>query len=135
MRAREFIVEGPFDTDASPAQSLGTAAGAVKAGVDQFKSNYNRGAAAMDKVLTPSKWGSGSAASSKQSKIQPQVIRQSLLNASAGKPLYHDDIAALKSVYADAPDEATALAIKAAYTGKPLTSEQKNKLAVMSKQY
>ena len=135
MRAREFVVEGPVDTNTSPARALGTAASQVKAGIDQFKSNYNKGASAMDKVLSPSKWGSNAAAPTKKLKIQPQSIRQSLLNASTGKPLYQDDVNTLKSVYADAPDEATALAIKTAYTGKALSPDQKTMLATMSKQY
>jgi hypothetical protein len=134
MRAKEFIAEGPFDSD-SPAHALGTAASQVKAGIDQFKSNYNKGAAAMVKALSPSKWGSKAADSTKKLKIQPQIIRQSLLNASTGKPLYQDDVNALKSIYADAPDAATALAIKTAYTGKALGPDQKTMLANMSKQY
>jgi hypothetical protein len=133
MRAKEFIIEGPFNDNT--AQALGTAAGAVKAGVDKFKSNYNKGADTVNKLLSPSKWGSKVSASTKQSKIQPQVIRQSLLNASAGKPLYQDDVNALKRIYANAPDEATALAIKTAYSGKALGPDQKAMLANMSKQY
>lgn len=100
----------------------------------EVKANYDKGRSAMNKVLSPSKWFKGSPKTT-QSKSQPQQIRFALINASQGKPLYNADIVALQSVYKTASDAATKAAIKLAYLGKPLTKEQQQLLAVMSKQY
>jgi hypothetical protein len=97
--------------------------------------SYNKGKAAATKLMSPSQWGKDSKSVATPATVAPYAKRQSLINASAGKPLYQDDIAALKSVLADKPDAAGAEAIKLAYSNKPLTKDQQQLLATMSKQY
>lgn len=99
------------------------------------QANYNKGRAAMDKVINPKQWFNKSTTSSAPKQISSHIIKQSLVNASMGKPLYQDDITALQSVEASAPDVATQQAIKLAYTRKPLTKEQQQLLANLSKKY
>jgi hypothetical protein len=98
--------------------------------------NYNKGKAAATKLMSPSQWGkSSNTAAPAAPTVPPYAKRQSLINASAGKPLYHDDVAALKSALNDNPDAASAEAIKLAYSNKPLTKDQRQLLANMSKKY
>jgi hypothetical protein len=100
---------------------------------------FNKGKAAATKLMSPSQWGTDSNTSAKTipmgKSVAPYVKRQSLINAAAGKPLYQADVAVLKSVLDDNPDAATAEAIKLAYSLKPLTKDQQQLLATMSKQY
>ena len=134
MKIREVVLEEPssyqrgkdaMDKILSPSKWLDNT---------EFKAGYDKGRSAMDRVLDPKQWFR-KGASQPERQTPKHLIRQTLVRASAGKPLYQDDLSRLQSIEDSAPDTATRQAIKMAYQGKPLTKEQQQLLATMSKQF
>jgi hypothetical protein len=92
MRAKEFIIEGPFDTAKAAADTVSSIGSQLKGGFDQ---GYNK----MDKLLSPSKWGKDSNDDKKSvAKFVPHTAKDVLKRASTGQNLYNDDIATIASI-------------------------------------
>lgn len=134
MRIQEILSEAPSSFQQGKAAMNKVMSPTKWLDGTEFKAGYDKGRNVMNKVLTPSRWFEKGADSSPK-KIQPQVIRQALINAAQGKPLYQSDVAALKSAQESAPDAATIQAVKMAYTGKPLSKEQQQLLLTLSKKF
>lgn len=128
MRINEILVEGPFS-------AISKAAGNIKQG---YKSGYK----AMDKILSPSKWGDADTSTDKTSTdIEPHIIKDVLNKAANGKKLYIDDIAALKAAKVKIENGELQFkgnksilinAIRAVYNSKPINDNQKQLLSQMA---
>ncbi len=134
MRISEIVVENDVGDVANLSASN------VKTGFDK-----------VSKLLSPSKWFSGNVDKStdSQEKVPGQRVvrtshldRETLVNASQGGALYRDDLMRLKSLYQkvsagkikSANPTELADALKVAYKGGKLTSEQQSLLAQLAKQ-
>ena len=93
MRAKEFIIEGPFD-------SIKTAADTVSGVSSQLKGGFNQGYKKMDKILSPSKWGSDDSSddATPSAKFVPHTAKEMLTRASTGQKLYNDDLTVIASL-------------------------------------
>jgi hypothetical protein len=91
MRAKEFIIEGPFDT-VKTAANTATSIGA------QLKGGFDQGYKKMDKILSPSKWGQDKEVDSNTAEFVPHTARDVMARASTGQKLYNDDIATITSL-------------------------------------
>jgi hypothetical protein len=128
MRINEILVEGPFS-------AISKAAGNIKQG-------YRAGYDAMDRVLSPSKWGSkGTTTNGTSTDIKPHIIKDVLNKAVDGKKLYIDDIAALKAAKVKIENDELQFkgnksnlinAIRAVYNSKPINDNQKQLLSQLA---
>jgi hypothetical protein len=91
MRAKEFIIEGPFDTVKAAADTVSNISSQLKGGFDK---GYNK----MDKLLSPSKWGKDSNDEKSVAKFVPHTAKDVLKRASTRQKLYNDDIATIASI-------------------------------------
>jgi hypothetical protein len=106
---------------------------------------FQRGREFGKKLLSPTKWFSGSDSAEKSKTTSPvqtpsaRAVKLTLNKVIKGERLYRNDVIALKKIYADLESNAlttagnrtqTLAALKAAYNLQPLSSDQK---AVLSK--
>ena len=99
MKIRDVIVEGPFDTIKSVAGNVATATA-------QARDEFNRGYKKMDKILSPSKWGSADADDNNtQVKFAPHTAKEMLTRAATGQKLYNDDLAVIASLRSAISDQ------------------------------
>lgn len=155
MRIKELIEANPMDPGGrvigrgvgSVAKGVGAVAGGVAAAPARAVAGYKKGAAAVDKFLSPSKWfGGGDAATKKAAPVaaaEPAAQEKStVLNADSviktldlvtqGSPMVSSDIALLKTLRSNVKnnmydtDNADAVdqALKTVINGQQLNSKQ-----------
>ena len=90
MKIRDVIVEGPFDTVKAAADTVTSIGGQLKGGFDQ---GYKK----MDKILSPSKWGSSDDAAP-AAEFVPHTAKDVMTRASTGRKLYNDDMGTITSL-------------------------------------
>lgn len=132
MRITDIIVEGDIGDVAD------LSAGNVKSGYD-----------AVNKLFSPSKWFSGNVKTDTDNPKTPKtrvvrtshLDRESLVRASQGAELFRDDLNRLKLLFqkvqagkirSNDPDQ-LAQALRTAYKGQRLSSEQQALLAQLAK--
>jgi hypothetical protein len=134
MRINEILVEGPF-------AAMGKIARDAKQG---YRAGYN----AVDKVLSPSKWGDATpgvnqTGSTVRTSTPNHVIKAAINKVVNNEKLYNEDITVLKT--AKAKIESGELAVKDdkndlinvlryAYSLKPINDQQKQMLARLASQ-
>jgi len=155
MRIKELIEANPMDPGGrvigrgvgSVAKGVGAVAGGIAAAPARAVAGYKKGAAAVDKFLSPSKWFGGSdtptkkaapvaasepAAQEKSTALNPDSVVQTLDLVTRGSPMVASDIALLKTLRSnvknnmydtDNPD-AVAQALKTVISSQPLNSKQ-----------
>jgi hypothetical protein len=155
MRIKELIEANPMDPGGrvigrgvgSVAKGVGAVAGGVAAAPDRLVKGYKKGAAAVDKLLSPSKWFGGGdtptkkaapvaaaepAAQEKSTALNADSVVQILDLVTRGSPMVSSDIALLKTLRSnvknnmydtDNPD-AVDQALKTVINGQPLNSKQ-----------
>lgn len=155
MRIKELIEANPMDPGGrvigkgtgSVAKGVGAVAGGIAAAPARAVAGYKKGAAAVDKFLSPSKWFGGSdtptkkatptaaaepAAQEKSTALNPDSVVQILDLVTRGSPLVASDIALLKTLRSNVKnkmydtDNADAVdqALKTVINGQQLTSKQ-----------
>jgi len=164
MRIKELVEANPMDPGGrvigrgvgSVAKGVGAVAGGVAAAPARAVAGYRKGAAAVDKLLSPSKWFSGGdtptkkaapvaaaepAAQEKSTALNPDSVVQTLDLITRGSPMVSSDIALLKTLHSnvknnmydtDNPD-AVAQALKTVISGQQLNSKQISTLQQFSK--
>jgi hypothetical protein len=158
MRIKELIEANPMDPGGrvigrgvgSVAKGVGAVAGGVAAAPERLAKGYKKGAAAVDKLLSPSKWFGGGdtptkkaaptaaptaaepAAQEKSTALNADSVVQTLDLVTRGSPMVSSDIALLKTLRSnvknnmydtDNPD-AVDQALKTVINGQPLNSKQ-----------
>ena len=93
MKIQDILAEGPFDTAKAAADTVTSVGGQLKGGFDQ---GYKK----MDKILSPSKWGSDDSDNdaAPAAKFVPHTAKEMLTRASTGQKLYNDDLAVIASL-------------------------------------
>lgn len=155
MRIKELIEANPMDPGGrvigqgvgSVAKGVGAVAGGIAAAPARAVAGYKKGAAAVDKFLSPSKWFGGGdtptkkvaptaaaepAAQEKSTALNPDSVVQILDLVTRGSPLVASDIALLKTLRSNVKnkmydtDNADAVdqALKTVINGQQLTSKQ-----------
>ena len=154
MRIKELIEANPMDPGGrvigqgvgSVAKGVGAVAGGIAAAPARAVAGYKKGAAAVDKLLSPSKWFGGGdtptkkaeptaaepAAQEKSTALNPDSVVQILDLVTRGSPLVASDIALLKTLRSNVrnkmydTDNADAVdqALKTVISGQPLNSKQ-----------
>ena len=156
MRIKELIEANPMDPGGrvigqgvgSVAKGVGAVAGGIAAAPARAVAGYKKGAAAVDKFLSPSKWFGGGdtptkkaaptaaaaepAAQEKSTALNPDSVVQILDLVTRGSPLVASDIALLKTLRSNVrnnmydTDNADAVdqALKTVISGQQLNSKQ-----------
>lgn len=156
MRIKELIEANPMDPGGrvigkgtgSVAKGVGAVAGGIAAAPARAVAGYKKGAAAVDKFLSPSKWFGGSdtptkkaaptaaaaepAAQEKSTALNPDSVVQTLDLVTRGSPMVSSDIALLKTLRSNVrnnmydTDNADAVdqALKTVISGQQLNSKQ-----------
>ena len=155
MRIKELIEANPMDPGGrvigrgvgSVAKGVGAVAGGIAAAPARAVAGYKKGAAAVDKFLSPSKWFGGDdtptkkavpvaaaepAAQEKSTALNPDSVVQILDLVTRGSPLVASDIALLKTLRSNVKnnmydtDNADAVdqALKTVISGQQLNSKQ-----------
>ena len=156
MRIKELIEANPMDPGGrvigqgvgSVAKGVGSVAGGIAAAPARAVAGYKKGAAAVDKFLSPSKWFGGGdtptkkaaptaaaaepAAQEKSTALNPDSVVQILDLVTRGSPLVSSDIALLKTLRSNVrnnmydTDNADAVdqALKTVISGQQLNSKQ-----------
>ena len=156
MRIKELIEANPMDPGGrvigqgvgSVAKGVGAVAGGIAAAPARAVAGYKKGAAAVDKFLSPSKWFGGGdtptkkaaptaaaaepAAQEKSTALNPDSVVQILDLVTRGSPLVSSDIALLKTLRSNVrnnmydTDNADAVdqALKTVISGQQLNSKQ-----------
>ena len=157
MRIKELIEANPMDPGGrvigqgvgSVAKGVGAVAGGIAAAPARAVAGYKKGAAAVDKFLSPSKWFGGSdtptkkaastaaaaaepAAQEKSTALNPDSVVQTLDLVTRGSPMVSSDIALLKTLRSNVKnnmydtDNADAVdqALKTVISGQQLNSKQ-----------
>ena len=156
MRIKELIEANPMDPGGrvigqgvgSVAKGVGAVAGGIAAAPARAVAGYKKGAAAVDKFLSPSKWFGGGdtptkkaaptaaaaepAAQEKSTALNPDSVVQTLDLVTRGSPMVSSDIALLKTLRSNVKnnmydtDNADAVdqALKTVINGQQLTSKQ-----------
>ena len=156
MRIKERIEANPMDPGGrvigqgvgSVAKGVGAVAGGIAAAPARAVAGYKKGAAAVDKFLSPSKWFGGSdtptkkaaptaaaaepAAQEKSTALNPDSVVQTLDLVTRGSPMVSSDIALLKTLRSNVrnnmydTDNADAVdqALKTVISGQQLNSKQ-----------
>ena len=154
MRIKELIEANPMDPGGrvigqgvgSVAKGVGAVAGGIAAAPARAVAGYKKGAAAVDKLLSPSNWFGGGdtptkkaeptaaepAAQEKSTALNPDSVVQILDLVTRGSPLVASDIALLKTLRSNVrnkmydTDNADAVdqALKTVISGQPLNSKQ-----------
>ena len=164
MRIKELIEANPMDPGGrvigqgvgSVAKGVGAVAGGIAAAPARAVAGYKKGAAAVDKFLSPSKWFGGGdtptkkaaptaaaaepAAQEKSTALNPDSVVQILDLVTRGSPLVSSDIALLKTLRSNVrnkmydTDNADAVdqALKTVISGQQLNSKQINTLQQFS---
>jgi hypothetical protein len=126
MRIDEIIVEGPFSAIGKIASKVGNVAADVR---KDYRAGYN----AVDKALSPSKWGSSDTSDSTSGKVDDLTIKNVLKKVTAKERLYIDDVNALKAARAKVESGEISfrgnknnliLALRAVYNSKPINDNQ-----------
>ena len=156
MRIKELIEANPMDPGGrvigqgvgSVAKGVGAVAGGIAAAPARAVAGYKKGAAAVDKFLSPSKWFGGGdtptkkaaptaaaaepAAQEKSTALNPDSVVQTLDLVTRGSPMVSSDIALLKTLRSNVrnnmydTDNADAVdqALKTVISGQQLNSKQ-----------
>ena len=156
MRIKELIEANPMDPGGrvigqgvgSVAKGVGAVAGGIAAAPARAVAGYKKGAAAVDRFLSPSKWFGGGdtptkkaaptaaaaepAAQEKSTALNPDSVVQILDLVTRGSPLVASDIALLKTLRSNVKnnmydtDNADAVdqALKTVISGQQLNSKQ-----------
>ena len=157
MRIKELIEANPMDPGGrvigqgvgSVAKGVGAVAGGIAAAPARAVAGYKKGAAAVDKFLSPSKWFGGGdtptkkaaptaaaaaepAAQEKSTALNPDSVVQTLDLVTRGSPMVSSDIALLKTLRSNVKnnmydtDNADAVdqALKTVINGQQLNSKQ-----------
>ena len=156
MRIKELIEANPMDPGGrvigqgvgSVAKGVGAVAGGIAAAPARAVAGYKKGAAAVDKFLSPSKWFGGGdtptkkaaptaaaaepAAQEKSTALNPDSVVQTLDLVTRGSPMVSSDIALLKTLRSNVKnnmydtDNADAVdqALKTVISGQQLNSKQ-----------
>ena len=155
MRIKELIEANPMDPGGrvigrgvgSVAKGVGAVAGGVAAAPARAVAGYKKGAAAVDKFLSPSKWCGGDdtptkkaapvaaaepAAQEKSTALNADSVVQTLDLVTRGSPMVSSDIALLKTLRSNVrnnmydTDNADAVdqALKTVINGQQLNSKQ-----------
>jgi hypothetical protein len=156
MRIKELIEANPMDPGGrvigqgvgSVAKGVGAVAGGIAAAPARAVAGYKKGAAAVDKFLSPSKWFGGGdtptkkaaptaaaaepAAQEKSTALNPDSVVQTLDLVTRGSPMVSSDIALLKTLRSNVrnnmydTDNADAVdqALKTVINGQQLNSKQ-----------
>ena len=156
MRITELIEANPMDPGGrvigqgvgSVAKGVGAVAGGIAAAPARAVAGYKKGAAAVDKFLSPSKWFGGGdtptkkaaptaaaaepAAQEKSTALNPDSVVQTLDLVTRGSPMVSSDIALLKTLRSNVKnnmydtDNADAVdqALKTVINGQQLNSKQ-----------
>lgn len=166
MKIREVIIEAPSNgvtigkAVSGASKGIGTVAGGVAAAPDRLVKGYKKGHAAIDKLLSPSKWFGGKddqtkldpadipkvepvagAAPEKSTALNSDSVVQILDLVTRGSPLVASDIALLKTLRSnvrnkmydtDNPD-AVDQALRTVINGQPLNSKQISTLQQFSR--
>lgn len=108
--------------------------------ISQIKKDYQRGYDAVDRVMNPAKWGTGSG---KDSTVKDLDVRDSLKTAVNGGRIYEQDRKILLSLAQQVqsgkvqtkqdPQQVQAV-LKMAANNRPLNDQQRSVLAVFSKE-
>jgi len=126
MRINEIIVEGPFSAMGKIASKVGNVAADVR---KDYRAGYN----AVDKALSPSKWGSSDPSDLATGEVDDLTIKNVLKKVTAKERLYLDDVNALKAARAKVESGEIAfrgnknnliLALRAVYNSKPINDNQ-----------
>ena len=155
MRIKELIEANPMDPGGrvigqgvgSVAKGVGAVAGGIAAAPARAVAGYKKGAAAVDKFLSPSKWFGGNdtptikaapvaaaepASQEKSTSLNADSVIQTLDLVTRGSPMVSSDIALLKTLRSnvknnmydtDNPD-AVDQALKTVISGQQLNSKQ-----------
>jgi len=155
MRIKELIEANPMDPGGrvigqgvgSVAKGVGAVAGGIAAAPARAVAGYKKGAAAVDKFLSPSKWFGGNdtptkkaapvaaaepAAQEKSTALNADSVIQTLDLVTRGSPMVSSDIALLKTLRSnvknnmydtDNPD-AVDQVLKTVISGQQLNSKQ-----------
>ena len=138
MKIRDIVVE------AGLARRAGELAGTVAANKDEIVTNFQKGRDKMNKIMSPSRWLEKNPTAAPKSQTKDYQIRQSLVQASQGGPMYASDTTVLKDLYNQLKSgkvntnlELTQVltAVKSAFNGVALNDEQKKLLGELSKQF
>ena len=156
MRIKELIEANPLDPGGrvigqgvgAVAKGVGAVAGGIAAAPARAVAGYKKGAAAVDKFLSPSKWFGGGdtptkkaaptaaaaepAAQEKSTALNPDSVVQTLDLVTRGSPMVSSDIALLKTLRSNVrnnmydTDNADAVdqALKTVINGQQLNSKQ-----------
>jgi hypothetical protein len=155
MRIKELIEANPMDPGGrvigqgvgTLAKGVGAVAGGIAAAPARAVAGYKKGAAAVDKFLSPSKWFGGGdtptkkaaptaaaepAAQEKSTALNPDSVVQTLDLVTRGSPMVSSDIALLKTLRSNVKnnmydtDNADAVdqALKTVISGQQLNSKQ-----------
>jgi hypothetical protein len=125
MKINEILVEGPF-----------AAMGKIARDASQ---GYRAGYKAVDKVLSPSKWGDDQS----RTPTPNHVIKNAINKVVNDEKLYNDDIAALKAAKFKIESGELAVkddkndlinALRYVYSSKPINDQQKQMLARLASQ-
>ena len=156
MRIKELIEANPMDPGGrvigqgvgSVAKGVGAVAGGIAAAPARAVAGYKKGAAAVDKFLSPSKWFGGGdtptkkaaptaaaaepAAQEKSTALNPDSVVQTLDLVTRGSPMVSSDIALLKTLRSNVKNNmydtdnpgAVDQALKTVISGQQLNSKQ-----------
>jgi hypothetical protein len=140
MKIREIISEGPTGaigravghTASAGAGGAGMAIGAVAGAPKRLVKGVKSGAAAFDKLMSPSQWfgGGGDEPSNfekdteKNDKAAAAAEKATLKAVSQGIKPNAQDVVNLKQLAAGSKTPEEQAMLQAAYTGQPLTPEQ-----------
>lgn len=133
MRISEIIVEGPAGAAGQAAgqtlgnisKGVGAVAGGITAAPKRIAKGIASGAAAFDKLMSPSKWFSGNKTSDNNDTVDNAAnYKDSLKAVSQGIPPNANDYNNLKQLAADTQSPEEKAALQAAYSGQKLTPEQ-----------
>ena len=140
MKIREIISEAPAGdighavghTASAGARGVGMAVGAVAGAPKRLVKGVKSGAAAFDKLMSPSQWfgGGGDEPSNfekdteKNDKAAAAAEKATLKAVSQGITPNAQDVANLKKLAASSKTPEEQAMLQAAYTGQPLTPEQ-----------